>query len=80
MLISPTGRLCSLSLPASGWVTVVMVAFLNWLADVGVLAASVVAVGAPVPLHQLLDAYLGGLVDVPLRAQGAPDDDGAFTH
>jgi uncharacterized protein (TIRG00374 family) len=62
VLINLTGRLGSLRLPASGWVTVVMGAFLNWLADVGVLAASVVAVGAPVPWRDLLFAYGVGVV------------------
>jgi uncharacterized protein (TIRG00374 family) len=62
VLISLSGRLGSLRLPASGWVTVVMGAFLNWLADVGVLAASVVAVGAPVPWRDLLFAYGVGVV------------------
>jgi hypothetical protein len=61
-LINLTGRLGSLRLPASGWVTVAMGAFLNWLADVGVLAASVVAVGAPVPWRDLLFAYGVGMV------------------
>jgi uncharacterized protein (TIRG00374 family) len=62
VLINLTGRLGSLRLPVSGWVTVVMGAFLNWLADVGVLAASVVAVGAPVPWRDLLFAYGVGVV------------------
>ena len=53
-------RLGSLRLPASGWATVVAVAFVNWLADVGVLAASLVAVGAPVPWRGLLFAYAVG--------------------
>ena len=57
-----TSRLASLRLPASGWVTVVAVAFLNWLADIGVLAASVVAVGAPVPWRGLLFAYGVGML------------------
>jgi uncharacterized membrane protein YbhN (UPF0104 family) len=36
VLINLTSRLGSLRLPVSGWVTVVMGAFLNWLADFGV--------------------------------------------
>jgi uncharacterized protein (TIRG00374 family) len=39
---------------------VAVVAFVNWLADVGVLAASLVAVGAPVPWRGLLFAYAVG--------------------
>ena len=62
VLINLAGRLGSLRLPASGWVTVVIWAFLNWLADVGVLAASVVAVGAPVPWRDLLFVYGVGVV------------------
>ena len=53
-------RLGSLRLPPSGWATVVAVAFVNWLADVGVLAASLIAVGAPVPWRGLLFAYAAG--------------------
>ena len=43
-----------------GWVIVVGVAFVNWLADVGVLAVSLHAVGAPVPWRGLLFAYAVG--------------------
>ena len=39
----------------------VVVALLNWLADAGVLAASIVAVGAPVPWRSLLFAYGVGM-------------------
>lgn len=53
-------RFGSLRLSAWGWVMVVVVAFVNWLADVGVLAASLVAVGAPVPWRGLLFAYAVG--------------------
>jgi uncharacterized protein (TIRG00374 family) len=50
-------RLGSLRLSPSGWATVVVAALLNWLADIGVLAASIVAVGAVVPWRGLLFAY-----------------------
>ena len=50
-------RLGSLRLPPSGWATVVAVAFVNWLADIGVLAASIAAVGGRVPWRGLLFAY-----------------------
>ena len=53
-------RLGSLRLSPRGWSTVVVVAFVNWLADAGVLAASLVAVGAPVPWRGLLFAYAVG--------------------
>ena len=39
---------------------VVLLAFLNWLADAGVLAASIAAVGAPVPWRDLLFVYAVG--------------------
>jgi hypothetical protein len=50
-------RLASLRLGPWGWATVVVAALLNWLADLGVLAASIVAVGAAVPWRGLLFAY-----------------------
>jgi uncharacterized protein (TIRG00374 family) len=53
-------RLGSLRLPLSGWLTVVLLALLNWLADAGVLAASIAAVGAPVPWRDLLFVYAVG--------------------
>jgi putative heme transporter len=53
-------RLASLRLSPCGWLMVVVVAFVNWLADAGVLAASLVAVGAPVPWRGLLFAYAVG--------------------
>ncbi len=53
-------RLRSLRLPRSSWLTVVLLAFLNWLADAGVLAASIAAVGAPVPWRDLLFVYAVG--------------------
>ena len=51
------GRVRSLRLSPWGWTVVVAVAFLNWLADAGVLAASIVSVGAGVPWQGLLFAY-----------------------
>jgi putative heme transporter len=56
-LANPLG---SLRLSPAGWATVVAGAFVNWLADAGVLAASLVAVGAPVPWRGLLFAYAVG--------------------
>jgi uncharacterized membrane protein YbhN (UPF0104 family) len=53
-------RLGSLRLPPLGWLTVVLLALLNWLADAGVLAASIAAVGAPVPWPDLLFVYAVG--------------------
>jgi uncharacterized protein (TIRG00374 family) len=57
VLANLAARLGSLHLPPAGWVTVVVAAFVNWLADLGVLAATIVAVGAPVPWRGLLFAY-----------------------
>jgi putative heme transporter len=51
------GRLGSLRLPPLTWVAIVGAALLNWLADIGVLAASIAAVGAAVPWRGLLFAY-----------------------
>jgi uncharacterized protein (TIRG00374 family) len=53
-------RLGTLRLSPWGWVMVVVVALVNWLADAGVLAASLVAVGSPVPWRGLLFAYAVG--------------------
>ena len=60
VLTSLADRLGSLRLSPSGWATVVALAFVNWLADAGVLAASLVAIGAPVPWRGLLFAYAVG--------------------
>jgi putative heme transporter len=57
VLAGLAARLGSLRLPPSGWAMVVVAALLNWLADMGVLAASIVAVGAAVPWRGLLFAY-----------------------
>jgi hypothetical protein len=50
-------RLRCLHLRRSDWAKVLGLAFGNWLADVGVLAVSLLAVGAHVPWHGLLFAY-----------------------
>ncbi len=47
----------SLRLPASEWGKVGGLALTNWLADAGVLAMSLLAIGAPVPWHSLLLIY-----------------------
>jgi putative heme transporter len=50
-------RVRSFRLSPWGWAVVIAVGFLNWLADAGVLAASIVAVGSRVPWQGLLFAY-----------------------
>ena len=47
----------SLRLSCSGWVKVSGLGLVNWLADAGVLAMSVLAVGSPVPWRALLLIY-----------------------
>ncbi len=54
---SAVARLRCLHLKRSDWAKVLGLAFGNWLADVGVLAVSLLAVGAHVPWHGLLFAY-----------------------
>jgi hypothetical protein len=44
----------SLRLPASQWGEVGALGLTNWLADAGVLAMSLLAIGVPVPWHSLL--------------------------
>jgi uncharacterized membrane protein YbhN (UPF0104 family)/thioesterase domain-containing protein len=56
-----TGRLSSLQLAASGWMTVTGLALANWLADTAVLAVSIRAAGAAVPWHDLLLVYSSGI-------------------
>jgi pimeloyl-ACP methyl ester carboxylesterase/uncharacterized membrane protein YbhN (UPF0104 family) len=56
-----TQRLGALRLPPSGWALASGAALVNWLADVGVLAVSVLAVGAAVPWHDLLLVYAAGI-------------------
>ncbi|HEX6451395.1 MAG TPA: YbhN family protein [Trebonia sp.] len=55
------GRLESLRLPRSGWITVTTLALVNWLADAAVFAVSIQAVGAAIPWHVLLLAYGSGV-------------------
>jgi putative heme transporter len=55
------GRLSDLRLSPAGWMTVTGLAAVNWLADAGVLAVSILAVGAAVPWHDLLLAYGAGI-------------------
>jgi uncharacterized membrane protein YbhN (UPF0104 family) len=50
-------RLRSLHLTGADWAKVMGIAFGNWLADAGVLAVSLIAVGAGVPWRGLLFAY-----------------------
>ncbi|HXT88646.1 MAG TPA: alpha/beta fold hydrolase, partial [Trebonia sp.] len=56
-----TQRLGALRLSASGWALASGAALVNWLADVGVLAVSVLAVGAAIPWHDLLLVYAAGI-------------------
>ena len=55
------GRLGSLQLPPSGWMTVTGLALANWLTDAAVLAVSIRATGAAVPWHDLLLVYGSGI-------------------
>jgi pimeloyl-ACP methyl ester carboxylesterase/uncharacterized membrane protein YbhN (UPF0104 family) len=56
-----TERTGALRLPASGWAAASGAALVNWLTDVGVLAVSVLAVGAAVPWRDLLLVYAAGI-------------------
>jgi pimeloyl-ACP methyl ester carboxylesterase/uncharacterized membrane protein YbhN (UPF0104 family) len=56
-----TDRMGALRLPASGWALASGAALVNWLADIGVLTLSIVAVGAVVPWHDLLLVYAAGV-------------------
>ena len=56
-----TDRMGALRLPASGWALATGAAFVNWLADIGVLTVSIVAVGAAVPWRDLLLVYAAGI-------------------
>jgi pimeloyl-ACP methyl ester carboxylesterase/uncharacterized membrane protein YbhN (UPF0104 family) len=56
-----TERMGALRLPASGWALASGAALANWLADVAVLAVSVLAVGAAVPWRDLLLVYAAGI-------------------
>jgi uncharacterized membrane protein YbhN (UPF0104 family)/pimeloyl-ACP methyl ester carboxylesterase len=55
------GRLGALRLSAATWARALGDSLLNWITDAGVLAASIVAVGAHVPWHDLLLVYLAGI-------------------
>jgi putative heme transporter len=50
-------NLRSLRLPTIEWVKVAGLGLANWLADAGVLAISLLAIGVPVPWHSLLLVY-----------------------
>jgi 3-oxoadipate enol-lactonase len=56
-----TERLGALRLPVSGWALASGAAMVNWLTDAGVLAVSVLAVGADVPWRNLLLVYAAGI-------------------
>ena len=56
-----TERLGALRLPASGWALASGAALVNWLTDAGVLAVSILAVGAVVPWRNLLLVYAAGV-------------------
>ena len=56
-----TERLGALRLPASGWALASGAALVNWLTDAGVLAVSILAVGAGVPWRDLLLVYAAGI-------------------
>lgn len=55
-------RLASLHVRPSVWMGASSLAVANWLTDAGVLAASIYAVGAPVPWRALLLVYGSGAV------------------
>lgn len=54
-------RFGALRIPPSRWALVTGDALVNWLADAGVLAVSILAVGAAVPWHDLLLVYAAGI-------------------
>ena len=56
-----TERLGALQLSLRGWLMVVALALVNWLADAAVLAVSIQATGASVPWHDLLLVYGSGI-------------------
>jgi uncharacterized protein (TIRG00374 family) len=56
-----TERMGALRLPASGWAHASGAALTNWLTDAGVLAVSVLAVGAAIPWRDLLLVYAAGV-------------------
>jgi len=56
-----TERIGALRLSPSGWALATTAALANWLADVAVLAVSVLAVGAAIPWRDLLLVYAAGI-------------------
>jgi pimeloyl-ACP methyl ester carboxylesterase len=56
-----TMRMGALRLPVWGWALASGAALVNWLTDVGVLAVSILAVGAAVPWRDLLLVYAAGV-------------------
>ncbi len=55
------GRFGALRLPLSSWTLATGDSLVNWVADAGVLAVSILAVGAAVPWRDLLLVYLAGV-------------------
>lgn len=56
-----TDRMGALRLPVWGWVLASGAALVNWLADIGALTVSIIAVGAAVPWRDLLLVYAAGI-------------------
>jgi pimeloyl-ACP methyl ester carboxylesterase len=54
-------RFGALRIPWSTWALAIGDALVNWLADAGVLAVSILAVGAAVPWRDMLLVYLAGI-------------------
>jgi pimeloyl-ACP methyl ester carboxylesterase/uncharacterized membrane protein YbhN (UPF0104 family) len=54
-------RFGALRISPSSWALTTADSLVNWLADAGVLAVSILAVGAPVPWRDLLLVYLAGV-------------------
>jgi pimeloyl-ACP methyl ester carboxylesterase/uncharacterized membrane protein YbhN (UPF0104 family) len=55
------GRFGALRISPSSWALTTADSLVNWLADAGVLAVSILAVGAAVPWRDLLLVYLAGI-------------------
>ena len=53
-------RMAAIRIPATGWMLVGATALANWVADMAALAASIAAVGSPVPWRGLMLAYTIG--------------------
>ena len=60
LLRATAARMAATQIRVTGWLTVGITAVANWLADMGALAASIAAVGAPVPWRGLMLAYAVG--------------------